>query len=126
LPRRRGRGGIGRTHGGERLAGEQDGDRRDQEALARVGERVQQVRVERAEVAEGVVGERRLREATCDERGEEGGAPHIVPVRNPRPASAITPPMARTAMAPGRDAASRPKAMPARCSRPVAITKPAA
>jgi hypothetical protein len=122
-----GEGGVSGPHGGEGLAGEQDGDRGDQEALGRVGERMQEARVERPEVTEGVVGERPAPGAmSARGRGRGRPAPHTVPVRKPRPASAITPPMARTASAPGRDAASRPNAMPARWSSPVAITKPAA
>ena len=49
---------------------------------------------------------------------------HASRTRNTTPASAITPPAARTAIRPAGQRASRPNAMPARCSRPVAMTKP--
>jgi hypothetical protein len=51
-----GEGGIGGTNGGERLPGEQHGGGGDEQALGRVGERVEEARVERAEIAEGGVG----------------------------------------------------------------------
>ena len=50
---------------------------------------------------------------------------HASRARNTMPASAISPPAARTAMRPADHCASHPSAMPARCRSPVAITKPA-
>ncbi len=49
---------------------------------------------------------------------------HAFPLRKASPASAIAPPAARTAKRPAGQRARSPNAMPARCSRPVAITKP--
>ncbi len=49
---------------------------------------------------------------------------HALPLRKASPASAIAPPVARTARRPAGQRASNPNAMPARCRRPVATTKP--
>jgi hypothetical protein len=61
--------------------------------------------------------------------GRRGNQPalrvHASRARKTTPASAINPPALRTARRPAGHRASRPIAMPARCSRPVATTKPA-
>src|SRR5262245_53548753 len=55
---------------------------------------------------------------------EPAPAVHASRLRNTAPASAIAPPAARTATCPAGQRVSSPKAMPHRCSMPVATTKP--
>ncbi len=59
-------------------------------------------------------------------RRPPANAAKLMPCRSGRrdPASAIAPPAARTAKRPAGQRARSPNAMPARCSRPVAMTKP--
>ncbi len=63
-------------------------------------------------------GQRQRMQQAADE------AAHPIPRRKATPASAMAPPAARTAMRPAGQRASRPNAMPTRCSIPVATTNP--
>ena len=70
--------------------------------------------------------QRRLRRENERERQQRSDNLHAASrLRKITPANAITPPTARTAIRPAGQRTRRPNAMPARCSSPVAMTKPA-
>ena len=62
--------------------------------------------------------------ARPERRPEQAARTHQTPNRNDKPPTAMAAPAVRTAKRPPGAPMSRPKAMPNRCKRPVARTKP--
>src|SRR4029077_2840110 len=60
----------------------------------------------------------------CENECSAESSAHTTPARYPTPITAITAPTTRTAIRPAGQCDSPPKAMPQRCSMPVAMTKP--
>ncbi len=108
------------------LPADQKPEREDADHVIGHEHRMQHAAPEAADAERRRMRQRGLRPHRKHHRQQRSGSLHDANrLRKITPANAITPPTVRTAINPAGQRTSRPKAMPARCSNPVAMTNPA-
>ena len=107
------------------LPADQKPEREDADHVIGHEHRMQHAAPEAANAERRRMRQRGLRPHRNHQRQQRSGSLHANRLRKTTPANAITAPTVRTAISPAGQRASRPKAMPARCSNPVAMTNPA-